>query len=166
VGIYVVLEIPTVAGPSSVVQWVLSGGPYTTASHVRQRQPVFRRSVLSRRHGQRGLDSAQEDARWASEWWVGDPLPRSGLYQPAQHLLPPMTCSGAFALSHAPSGVPWSPCAAHGSGRSVKTRRSRAIYLPTFGQTGLVRTCHPSCVLPPPRCRRIASGCEARWLCR
>jgi len=28
------------------VQWVLSGGPYTAASHVRQRQPVFRRSVL------------------------------------------------------------------------------------------------------------------------
>ena len=49
VGIYVVLEIRTVAGPSSVVQWVLSGGPYTTASHVRQCQLVWlRRSVLSR----------------------------------------------------------------------------------------------------------------------
>ena len=37
---------------------------------------------------------------------VGDPLPSSGLYKLAQHLLRPMTCSGAFALSHAPSGVP------------------------------------------------------------
>jgi hypothetical protein len=27
--------IHTVAGPPSVVQWVLSGGPYTVASHVR-----------------------------------------------------------------------------------------------------------------------------------
>ena len=34
-------EIRTVAGPSSVVQWVLSGGPYTVWSHVRQVQVVW-----------------------------------------------------------------------------------------------------------------------------
>jgi hypothetical protein len=28
------LEMRTVAGPSSVVQWVLSGGPYTVSSQV------------------------------------------------------------------------------------------------------------------------------------
>lgn len=30
------VEMRTVAGPASVVQWVLSGGPYTVWSHVRQ----------------------------------------------------------------------------------------------------------------------------------
>jgi len=34
------LEMRTVAGPSSVVQCVFNGGPYTTASHVRQCQLV------------------------------------------------------------------------------------------------------------------------------
>jgi hypothetical protein len=29
------VEIRTAAGPSSVVQWVLSGGPYTVSSHTR-----------------------------------------------------------------------------------------------------------------------------------
>jgi hypothetical protein len=29
------IEIRTAAGPSSVVQWVLSGGPYTVSSHTR-----------------------------------------------------------------------------------------------------------------------------------
>jgi hypothetical protein len=33
-----VVEIRTLTGPSSAVQWVLSGGPYTTASQFRQRQ--------------------------------------------------------------------------------------------------------------------------------
>jgi hypothetical protein len=33
-------EIRTVAGPSSAVQWVLSGGPYTTVSQVRHCQLV------------------------------------------------------------------------------------------------------------------------------
>ncbi|WP_353362016.1 hypothetical protein [Mycobacterium sp.] len=33
-------EIRTLAGPSSVVQWVLSGGPYTVSSHVQQVQVV------------------------------------------------------------------------------------------------------------------------------
>jgi hypothetical protein len=32
------VEIRTVAGPSSVVQCVLSGGPYTVSSHVRHVQ--------------------------------------------------------------------------------------------------------------------------------
>jgi hypothetical protein len=35
------LERRTVAGPSRVVQWVLSGGPYTVWSHVRQVQVVW-----------------------------------------------------------------------------------------------------------------------------
>ena len=34
------LEIRTAAGPSSAVQCVFNGGPYTTASHVRQCQLV------------------------------------------------------------------------------------------------------------------------------
>jgi len=34
------LEIRTVAGPSSVVQWMLSGGPYSVWSHVRHVQVV------------------------------------------------------------------------------------------------------------------------------
>ena len=36
VGIYVMLDMRTVAGPSSVVQCVLSGGPFTVSSQVRQ----------------------------------------------------------------------------------------------------------------------------------
>jgi len=34
--IYLTLEMRTVAGPSSVMQWVLSSGPCTVASHVGQ----------------------------------------------------------------------------------------------------------------------------------
>jgi hypothetical protein len=34
------LEIRTVAGPSRALQWVLSGGPYTVWSQVRQVQVV------------------------------------------------------------------------------------------------------------------------------
>src|SRR6478752_5598214 len=46
--------------------------------------------------------------------------------------------SSASALAHAPSGVPCSRCAADGSCRA-ETRRSRAIYLPTFGNQRLVK---------------------------
>ena len=35
------LEMRTVAGPSSAVQWVLSGGPYTVSSQVRHVQVVW-----------------------------------------------------------------------------------------------------------------------------
>jgi hypothetical protein len=35
------VEMRTVAGPSSAVQWVLSGGPYTVASHVRHVHVVW-----------------------------------------------------------------------------------------------------------------------------
>jgi hypothetical protein len=34
------VEIRTAAGPSSAEQWVFVGGPYTTASQVRQCQVV------------------------------------------------------------------------------------------------------------------------------
>jgi hypothetical protein len=34
------VEIRTVAGPLRALQWVLSGGPYTVASHVRHVQVV------------------------------------------------------------------------------------------------------------------------------
>ena len=34
------VEMRTAAGPSSVVQWVLSGGPYTVSSQVRQHHMV------------------------------------------------------------------------------------------------------------------------------
>jgi hypothetical protein len=59
------LEIRTVAGPSRHVQWVLSGGPYTTASHRVQAQETCPAAACrGRRHARRGLDSGLADARW------------------------------------------------------------------------------------------------------
>jgi hypothetical protein len=58
------VEIRTAAGPSSAVQRLFNGGPYTTASHVRQCQLVCPPPRdPGRRHVRRGPGSGQERAR-------------------------------------------------------------------------------------------------------
>jgi hypothetical protein len=75
----------TVAGPSSAVQWVFSGGRYTVASHVRQVQ------VAATAVTETG-DMPDEDlvgAKWMPArtpcWRAGDPLAVGRPHQIAQH---------------------------------------------------------------------------------
>ena len=72
----------TTAGPSRVWQWVLTGGPYTTASQARQGPcgvpaAVAEASLMTDQH----LAGAKPVAVRAVRRWVGDPLPGRGLYQ-------------------------------------------------------------------------------------
>jgi hypothetical protein len=61
------LEMRTVAGPSSVVQWVLSGGPYTVASHVRHVEVVVpRRRARGTLDGRRVPCRGRGCGRWGT----------------------------------------------------------------------------------------------------
>jgi hypothetical protein len=76
----VALEIRTTAGPSSAVQCVLSGGPYTTASQVRQCQLVCPPPPVSEAGDMPDEDLVRAEAVSvrAARRWVGDPLPGRG----------------------------------------------------------------------------------------
>jgi len=71
------VEIRTVVSPSSAVQWVLSGGPYTTASHLRQCQLVCPPPPCPRQATwpMRNLVLAEWTTVRSSAWWSGDPFP-------------------------------------------------------------------------------------------
>jgi hypothetical protein len=61
VGIYVTLEIRTIAGPSRTEQWVLSGGTREQVQVCARRRRG--RGTLD---GLRGLGSGRANARWGS----------------------------------------------------------------------------------------------------
>ena len=80
------VEMRTVAGPSSVVQWVLSGGPYTVWSQIAAGPSgvpaaVSEARLVTHQH----LVGAEGVSVGAAGRRVDDPLPGRCLYQLAQH---------------------------------------------------------------------------------
>jgi hypothetical protein len=76
----------TVAGPASVVQWVLRGGPYTVSSHVRQGPGGVTAAVAQARNvTNQHLVRSERVSVGAARRRVRDPLPCRRLHQVAQH---------------------------------------------------------------------------------
>jgi hypothetical protein len=90
------VEMRTAAGPSSVVQWVLSGGPNTTASHARQCQVVCPPPPCPKAGDVPDEDLIRSEGMpvRAAGGWSGDPFPGRRLYQLAQHEYKPMRSRG------------------------------------------------------------------------
>jgi hypothetical protein len=94
------LEMRTTAGPSSVLQWVLSGGTVHRLIACAARPGGVSAAVTETGLiADEDLAGAQRVTVGASRRRVGDPLPGRGLYQLAQHTNQPKTAAASPASS-------------------------------------------------------------------